>query len=124
MRVWRVFFAFTALCNFAVGGALVAASGPVAAHLGVSGLGSAYLVGLAGLLIAMFGLAYAVVAWDPPRNRNLVVIGAIGKASAAVLASFHALAHHIPDDVFLLGAGDLVLALLFAVYLRQTRTAA
>lgn len=123
VRFWRALFAFTALCNVGVGTVMLVFADPAAALIGVSGAAASYIVGLAGLLIAMFGVAYAVVAWRPLPNRNLVVIGALGKASAVVLASAHAFAGHIPHVVLLLAAGDLPLALAFAVFLAQTRSA-
>lgn len=121
MKFWRSLFAFAAISNLVIGGAMLAGADRVAAQMGVGGPAAQYIVGLAGLLIALFGVAYAAVAWNPAPNRNLVVIGALGKAAAAMLASYHALLGHIPNNVFLLGMGDVIFAGLFAIYLSQTR---
>ena len=123
MRLWRLFFAFAALCNAAVGAAMLAFADAAAGLIGVGGAGAGYVVGLAGLLIACLGGLYGIVAWRPLANRPLVVLGALGKASAVVLASAHAYAGHIAHLVYLLAMGDLPLALMFAVYLARTRGA-
>ena len=80
MKFWRLFFAFAALNNLAIGGFMLVAADQVAAQMGVSGPASGYIVGFGGLLIAIFGVAYALVAYRPLPNRNLVAIGALGKA--------------------------------------------
>lgn len=69
------------------------------------------------------GPRYAMVSWSPAANRNLVVLGALGKACAAVLVSAYALADRVPNSIFLFGVADLAFALLFAVFLGQTRQA-
>src|SRR5262245_33523445 len=124
MKIWRLFFAFVAAFNLLVGGFMLFAANQAAAQLGLSGAAAPYAVALAGLLIAVFGLAYAIVAWNPLPNRTLVTLGAIGKASAAVLASYHAYLGHIGHGTYVMGVFDLVLALIFVIYLRQTRKAA
>jgi hypothetical protein len=123
MGLWRIFFVIAALNNLVIGGLMLAGADQVAAQMGVSGPASGYIVALAGLLIAMFGVAYAMVAWRPLPNRNLVVVGALGKASAALLASLYALGDHIPRNVFMLAMSDLAFALIFCVFLAQTRKA-
>ena len=92
--------------------------------IGVSGPAAGYLVGFAGLVIAIFGVGYAIVALDPRANRGLVVMGALGKASAVAFSSFHALAGHIPQSTYLLSTTDLIWAIAFAMFLRRTRSAA
>lgn len=123
MRLWRLFFAFAALNNLVIGAIMLANADQGAVQIGVSGPAASYMVGFGGLLIAIFGVAYAMVAWRPLPNRNLVVVGALGKASAVALASYHAQLHHIPQNVYLLAMGDLFFALLFCVFLAQTRNA-
>lgn len=120
MGLWRIFFAFAGAFNLVVGAVMLGGAEQVAPAMGVSGPAAGYIVALAGLLIAVFGLGYVVVGWRPLPNRNIVVIGAIGKAGAAVLAS---LAHQIPHSVYLFAMSDLVFALAFAVFLARTRNA-
>jgi hypothetical protein len=121
MKFWRLFFAFAALNNLAIGGFMLAAADSIAPRLGVSGPAAGYIVGFAGLIIAIFGVAYAIVAYRPLPNRNIVVVGALGKASTVAFTSWHALAGHIPLSTFQVSLGDLFFALMFAVFVAQTR---
>ena len=123
MRLWRMFFGVAALNNLIIGGMMLFGANQAAAQLGVSGPAAGYMVGLGGLLIAIFGVAYALVAYRPLPNRNLVVVGALGKASAVALASYHAMLNHIPQSTYLLAMGDLVFVAIFCVFLAQTRNA-
>ncbi|MFZ2029174.1 MAG: hypothetical protein WAU68_02610 [Vitreimonas sp.] len=123
MLYWRLFFCVAAINNLIVGGIMLFAADESAARIGVTGPAASYIVGFGGLLVAIFGVAYALVAYRPLPNRNLVAVGAIGKAAAVVLASLHALAGHIPNSVYQLAMGDLIFALIFCLFLMQTRNA-
>jgi hypothetical protein len=117
MGLWRALFVVAALYNLAVGGAMLAQPAQIGAQLGVEGAGGAYMILMAGLLIAMFGIGYAIVARDPAGNRGIVWIGAIGKAGAAGIAALQHSAGLIPFNSFALGMGDLVFVALFALFL-------
>lgn len=114
---WRGLFAFAALYNFAVGGAMLAGAAEVAAQLNITGAGGPFSVMMAGLLIATFGIGYAMVSAAPAKNRGIVWIGAIGKLGAVVLASVQYNMGLIPFSTFLLGLGDLVFVALLALFL-------
>lgn len=114
---WRGLFAFAAFYNLAVGGAMLAAPARVAEQLNISGSGGPFAVAMAGLLIAVFGVGYAMVSAAPAKNRGIVWIGLIGKVGAAVLATVQFNASIIPFNTFLLGMGDLVFVALFALFL-------
>lgn len=117
MTFWRGLFAFAAFYNLAVGGALLAAPATIAGRLGVGGDGGPYAVAMTGLLIAVFGVGYAMVSAAPARNRGIVWIGALGKIGAALLAAMQFNAGVIPLSTFLLGMGDLVFVVLFGIFL-------
>lgn len=117
LTFWRGLFAFAAFYNFAVGGAMVAGASQAAAQLNITGSGGPFSVMMAGLLIATFGIGYAMVSAAPAKNRGIVWIGVIGKIGAAVLASAQFSAGVIPTGTFLLGIGDLVFVALFALFL-------
>jgi hypothetical protein len=117
LTFWRGLFAFAAFYNFAVGGAMVAGAAQVAAQLDISGAGGPFAVMMAGLLIATFGIGYAMVSAAPAKNRGIVWIGAIGKLLAVMLATIQYSAGVIPFSTFLLGVGDLVFVALFALFL-------
>ena len=121
MRIWKIVFALAALTNLVVGLGLLVDAGHYAAEIGVAGPAASFVVGFAGLVIAVFGVSYALVALDPIANRPLVVIGALGKGAAVVLTSWHALAGHIPNNIYVTMMGDLVWAVVFVVFLQQTR---
>ena len=123
MRLRRLFFLAAALNNLIIGAMMLIGADAAAAQIGVSGPGAGYSVGFGGLLVAVFGVAYALVAYRPLPNRNLVAIGALGKAGAVVLASWHAMHNHIPQSVYLLAMGDLVFVAIFCIFLAQTRNA-
>lgn len=114
---WRVLFAVAALYNLAVGGAMLATPDALAAQLNVEGAGAAFALMMSGLLIAMFGVGYALVARDPAGNRGIVWIGMIGKIGAAALGTIQYQAGIVPFTTFALGMGDLVFVALFALFL-------
>lgn len=117
LTFWRGLFAFAAFYNLAVGGAMLAAPTRIAAQLGVSGTGAVYAMLMVGLMIAVFGVGYAIVSAAPGKNCGIVWMGAIGKIGAAVLAAVQFNAGVIPFNTFLLGMGDLVFVALFALFL-------
>lgn len=117
ITLWRGFFAFAAIYNLAVGGAMVAGAAQVAGQLDITGAGAPFAVMMSGLLIAVFGVGYALVAAAPAKNRGIVWIGMIGKFGAVVLATVQFNAGVIPFSTFLLGIGDLVFVALFALFL-------
>jgi hypothetical protein len=114
---WRVLFALAALYNLAVGGTMLATPGALAEQLNVEGAGAPFALMMSGLLIAMFGVGYALVARDPAGNRGIVWIGMIGKIGAAVLGTIQYQAGVVPLTTFALGMGDLVFVALFALFL-------
>ncbi len=114
---WRVLFALAALYNLAVGGTMLATPGALAEQLNVEGAGAPFALMMSGLLIAMFGVGYALVARDPAGNRGIVWIGMIGKIGAAALGTIQYQAGVVPLTTFALGMGDLVFVALFALFL-------
>lgn len=123
MTIWRIFFCVAALNNLVIGAIMIFAADQAASRIGVTGPAASYIVSFGGLLIAIFGVAYALVAYKPLPNRNLVAVGALGKAGAVLLTSLHALAGHIPNNVYQLGMSDLIFAGIFCLFLMQTRNA-
>jgi hypothetical protein len=117
MTYWRALFAFAAFYNLAVGGAMLALPARVAEQLDIAGRAGPFAVAMAGLLIAVFGVGYAMVSAAPGKNRGIVWIGLIGKAGAAALAAIQFNAGIIPLNTFALGLGDLVFVALFALFL-------
>lgn len=117
LTIWRGLFAFAAFWNLAVGGVMLAAPARVAEQLQISGPGGPFAVTMAGLLIAVFGIGYALVSAAPANNRGIVWLGVIGKLGAAALAALHFYAGNLPFNTFALGMGDIAFAALFALFL-------
>ncbi|MBC7768096.1 MAG: hypothetical protein H7124_04865 [Phycisphaerales bacterium] len=115
--VWRGVFAVAAFFNLAIGAAMMAAPDRVAAQLNVTGAGGPYAIVMAGMMIAVFGLGYAIVARAPAANRGIVWIGVVGKLGAAALAAMQFSAGIIDVGGFALGMTDLAFAAAFALFL-------
>lgn len=117
MNLWSVLFAVAALVNLGVGAAMALGPVPVAAELGVTGPGAPYAITMVGMMIAVFGVGYAIVARNPAGNRGIVWIGVIGKLGAATLAAMQYQQGLIPMQTFALGMGDVVFAVIFLLFL-------
>ncbi len=105
MRLWRLFFLAAALNNLIIGGLMLFGADLAAARIGVSGPAAGYIVGFGGVLVAIFGVAYALVAYRPlpqsqPRRHRRA-----RQSAAVVLASWHALAEPHPAEHLSLGDG-------------------
>lgn len=74
---------------------------------------------LALVLIATFGGAYFFAALEPVRGRPYIVLGAIGKALAALTVYAHWTLGHIGWQLPALLVGDVIYSLLFIHLLRR-----
>jgi predicted acyltransferase len=120
MTGWRLLFVLAAAFNFAVGLAMFFA--PAAVMGGAAVPPSMLLVSrTAALLIATFGVGYAMVAWAPRDHRGIVVLGIIGKLSLVVMVAMMAARGQVPMSTAALVGGDLLFVLLFAAFLGRTR---
>lgn len=119
MKVWRGLFAFAAIYNLIVGGVMLAAPERVAAAFDVSGAGGGFMIAMCGILIAVFGVGYAIVSAALAKNRGIVWIGMIGKFAVVLLAAsrFAAAGGALPLDQVALPFGDLVFVAAFALFL-------
>lgn len=122
---WRIIFGLAAVFNFIVGASLVFAPGQGVARLGIASAEPALLAlaQLAGAMIVVFGVGYAMVAQDPAGGRQVARLGVIGKLAAFALGTAHYLAGAFPAQAFYAGCGDLVFALLFLAFLVRYRPA-
>lgn len=114
--IWKIVFGAAALFNTAVGAPLLFVPVQGLALMGLGPQPLLLFVQLAGGLIVMFGLAYAMVA----RNlalREIAWLGAIGKFMAVTLLAIYKSSGEISDTTFALGMGDLVFAALFLWFL-------
>lgn len=96
---------------------MLAAPARIAMQLNVSGAGAPFAVALAGMLIAVFGVGYALVSHTPALNRGIVWIGLIGKLGAVILGALQYTIGVLPATALALAGGDLVFVVLFALFL-------
>lgn len=120
---WRAVFVAAALMNLSVGVGLLFFSGALLPLLDMAAPENPLFARLAGGLIAVFGIGYAIVARDPGKHRDIVLLGAIGKAPVPLMIWNGVAAGHASQSMFTLSFGDLAFAALFAVFLLRTRPA-
>jgi hypothetical protein len=74
-------------------------------------------------LFMVFGLGYYFVSRDLYRNRDIALLGAIGKLAftAVFLYNLSAYPGQIPQFFLLPMAGDIVFAILFLLFVLQAR---
>jgi hypothetical protein len=123
MSFWRIVFALAAVFNLAIGVSLAAAPDMIYAQGGQEPAADYFYARTAGLLIAVFGIGYAMVAVQPARNRAIVWLGVIGKACMPVLSWSYVQAGLVGITSFYLSLGDLMFVILFAVFLWRTKPA-
>jgi small multidrug resistance pump len=77
-------------------------------------------------LFLTFGIGYWIVSRDPYPNRNIALLGMIGKLAFAGVFVYNLLAFEgqVPRFFLIPAAGDLIFAFLFWLYLRQARPSA
>lgn len=115
---WQQWFWLVAAFNLLFGVGALAAPATVTSIVGLPPFLDPLMTQLAGLLIAMFGVAYALVAVDLSR-RELVWLGVIGKGLAPTLFIAAWWQGRIGAVAAASGAMDWVFALSFAVFLAR-----
>lgn len=123
-RYTRALFGSAAAFNFAVAAGLLFLRPQMAAlmHMEPATGSNVVVANLAGVLVGVFGYAYARVAGDPRRYRAYAELGAIGKLTVLPAAAIPWLNGDIGWQLPLLACGDLFYAALFIDWLRRNRT--
>lgn len=125
LTVWRVIFWIAAFFNFAAGLPPFLAPESDSAGFGYAqDPQTLIVVRLMGLLIAMFGVGYVIVALNPLKNHGIVLMGAIGKLGVVILVVEAYTRGLVPQTAALMTMGDLVFVALFTWFLASRRTAA
>src|SRR5271169_6723863 len=70
-----------------------------------------------GLMAAVFGYGYFLVARDPSRNEGIVWMGIVGKLLIFALFLTHAIAGTFPFVLVIPTLGDVIFAFLFLEFL-------
>ncbi len=116
---YRRIFLIGALWNLLGGTFIIAATGWIFSSAGLEPPSpSTYYYSWIALFMT-FGLGYYLAWRDMYRNRDIVLLGAIGKLSfAAVFLYGYATHAAIPRFFLIPVAGDIVFAILFLMFLR------
>lgn len=112
---WRIFFGLAAAYNLAVG--LPLALTPEAFLAAEAGAQAEMFAALSGVLIAGFGLVYAMVALWPARMKPVVWAGVFGKAGVLALSLPPFLRGEVGIDAVALSLGDLAFTIGFLIFL-------
>lgn len=108
-RFHRPFFALAAAYNFVIGGAgLATISAPVNDRI-------------VGLLVACFGIVYALVAWRPERFGPVLWAGIVGKLGVVALLLPVVIAGAAPAGTGVILGGDVLFTVGFLVFLLRRR---
>lgn len=116
---WQPVFWAAAVFNFLVGLPSLLAAGAVGAATGQPPLDPQNLIlaQMTGLLIAVFGVGYAMVALGKPGARQIVFLGLLGKVGVCVLVALRLQETALPTPMLWATAVDLLFVVAFAAYL-------
>ncbi|MCO4756935.1 MAG: hypothetical protein KC477_02890 [Oceanospirillaceae bacterium] len=110
-----------ALFNWSVAIVFLLAYQPVFHTIGLSPVPhNPIYLHLFACLVALFGVAYYWASQDLMNNRNLVLLGVIGKLSVFILPLMYYLLGYISWQLPALASVDLIYAILFINVLRHT----
>ncbi|MBX3488261.1 hypothetical protein [Parvibaculum sp.] len=120
-KFWHALFWTAAVYNFIAGAPLLLAPSLAAANAGIPPFDPQHIIiaQLAGLVVCLFGIGYAMVAMNTSGGRAIVILGLIGKLGVCALVAGHLLWGHVPQLLVLAAAGDFLFAIAFAVYLSE-----
>jgi hypothetical protein len=123
-KFWPALFGAAALYNFTAGLPPLLIPALSAENLGLPPYDPQHIIiaQLAGMLICLFGIGYAMVAMGTPGGREIVVLGMIGKLGVVLIVTGHLLWGHVPLGLVAAAGGDFLFALAFIAYLRKGRT--
>ena len=122
IRYSRWLFGSAATFNIAIGSVLLFFASWLGSllHIDASAGSAMVAVNLAGGFVALFGVAFALVAADPSTYRPYVLLGAVGKIMAVAIVAANCFFGAAPMSVLAIVSGDLVFAALFIDFLRRS----
>lgn len=89
---------------------------------GLPEAGNSFYSVIVSLWIFFFGVLYLRLAFSKTQERFFVLVGALGKSSFTVLLAVLALTSELPARAALAGIPDLIIAIIFFVWLYKTRS--
>lgn len=87
---------------------------------GLPDAGNPFYSMILALWIFFFGIMYLLLAFSKTQERFFVIIGALGKSSFAILLAALALTGELPIRAAFVGSGDLIIAIIFCVWLYKS----
>lgn len=116
----RWLFGISAGWNLAVAAMLLFRPGVMLARLGIADPAARLLAQSFVSSVATWGIAYALIAWDPVRFRDFAWLGVLSKGLFFAIYAVAFGRGRLNRQAFLPGLLDLVLALLFLEFLWRT----
>jgi energy-converting hydrogenase Eha subunit G len=123
-QAWRIFFRVAAAFNFAAGLPLLMAPAAILVSVGQPVPEDLLFHRFTGLLVACFGLAYAMASRDLERNRAIVWTGVIGKSGVVLLFAQAWFQGAVPFAAFAVSLGDLGFVIGFLLFLLRRKRVA
>ena len=126
LKRWKAFFLFAALFNAAAGMLMVFAPELFGVLMQIEAAdiqASTAWIHQFGVLVLGFGLAYFWLSRDPLANRNLALLGCIGKLAVFATGWIDYFAGHAPLYFAIQVVADALFALVFYYFYRITATA-
>lgn len=117
----RVMFGLASAWNLAVAGMLLIRPETMLERLGIGDPAARLLARSFFSSVATWGLAYALVAYNPRRFRDFAWLGVLSKLLFFSIYAVALCRGSITLTAFVPAAADLILALLFLEFLRRTR---
>ncbi len=117
----RLSLAITAPFNVLAGIAFAWPASVIGQFNGMPPTSNPFYGWMAGGVIAIFGFAYATMAWSGVFSRGLLAVGAAGKTFAVIISWIAASTALLPTSTAVFMTGDLIFASLWVWYLLQTK---
>jgi hypothetical protein len=112
-------FATAGVFNVLVGGAAFLAPDVTNQLLGIARPGNPVFMYLGSWLVLVFGIGYGLTALNPERNRDLMLLGGLGKALVLPLMLWMWHRGEVGASAVAASVSDFVFALLFFDVLRR-----
>ena len=114
---WRILFWTAALFNFAAGLPLLFTPALMLQALEIAAPEDLTFQRLCGLLVACFGVLYAMIAENLERYRPQVWVAVLGKAGVVAIFAFALMQSFAPPRAVAVAMGDLAFGLAFLIFL-------
>ena len=115
LNLIRLIFIIAALSDFLFGLGVLIAGSAILPWAGISATGHWGPIQFASLMLMIFGLMFASVAFDPISQRNLIRYGLLLKLSFCGLVAYYWMTSEVPMLVRIFAVADAILYVLFLV---------